>query len=163
MSAIHDIPVETIDGEQTTLGEHAGKVILVVNVASQCGFTPQYGPLEELWQTYGDKGLVVAGFPCNQFGGQEPGSNDQIAQFCETRFSVSFPMYAKVDVKGAGAHPLFKHLTDARPGLLGTKGIKWNFTKFLIGRNGEVIARFAPKDAPTGAKMKQAIERALDA
>ncbi len=161
MSAIHDIPVETIDGEQTTLGEHAGKVILVVNVASQCGFTPQYGPLEELWQAYGDKGLVVAGFPCNQFGGQEPGTNDQIAQFCETRFSVSFPMYAKVDVKGAGAHPLFKHLTEAKPGLLGTKGIKWNFTKFLIGRNGEVIARFAPKDSPTGAKMKQAIEQAL--
>lgn len=163
MSDIHGIPVKTIDGQETTLGEHAGKVLLVVNVASQCGFTPQYSGLEELWQTYGEQGLVVLGFPCNQFGSQEPGSNDQIAQFCETRFSVTFPMYEKVDVNGKNAHPLFQSLTDARRGLLGTRAIKWNFTKFLIGRDGRVLERFAPSEKPTGAKITGAISQALKA
>jgi len=158
---VHDIPVKTIDGQKTTLGAHAGKVLLVVNVASQCGFTPQYAGLEELWKTYGERGLVVLGFPCNQFGGQEPGSNDQIAQFCETHFSVTFPMYDKVEVKGPGAHPLFDHLTDQKRGLLGTKAIKWNFTKFLVDASGNVIDRFAPKEPPTGSKIRQAVERAL--
>lgn len=162
-ASIYDIPVRTIDGHKTTLDAYAGKVLLVVNVASQCGFTPQYGGLEELWKTYGDRGLVVLGFPCNQFGGQEPGSNDQIAQFCETHFSVTFPMFDKVKVKGPGAHPLFDHLTEQKRGLLGTKAIKWNFTKFLIGRSGAVLERFAPKDNPTAGKVIAAIERALAA
>ncbi len=164
MSApIHEIPVTTIDGRETTLGEHAGKVLLVVNVASQCGLTPQYAGLEELWQTYRDRGLVVLGFPCNQFGKQEPGTEEQIAQFCETRFSVSFPMYAKVEVNGSGAHPLYDFLTREKRGLLGTKAIKWNFSKFLVGRDGAVLARFAPTDKPTAGKITQAIESALAA
>lgn len=161
MAAIHQFAVTTIDGTATTLEEHAGKVMLVVNVASQCGLTPQYAGLEELWQTYRDQGLVVLGFPCNQFGRQEPGTEEQIAQFCETHFSVSFPMYGKVEVNGAGAHPLFKHLTEARRGLLGTRAIKWNFGKFLVGRDGTVLERFAPTEKPTSETIKKAIERAL--
>lgn len=160
-SAIHGIAVTTIDGRETTLEEHAGKVMLVVNVASQCGLTPQYTGLEKLWQTYRDQGLVVLGFPCNQFGRQEPGTHDEIVTFCETHFSVSFPLYAKVDVNGADAHPLFKHLTDAKRGLLGTRAIKWNFGKFLVGADGTVLERFAPTEKPTSPKIKQAIERAL--
>lgn len=161
--SIHEIPVRTLDGRETTLAEHAGKVLLVVNVASECGFTPQYADLEALWRTYRDQGLVVLGFPCNQFGGQEPGSSDQIASFCSTRFDVSFPMFEKVEVNGSGAHPLFVRLTEEGRGLLGTKAVKWNFTKWLIGKDGAVITRFAPSDKPLGSKIRQAVEQALAA
>ena len=131
-----DIPCVTIDGEHKTLADFDAKVLLVVNTASQCGFTPQYKGLEELWQRYGERGLVVLGFPCNQFGGQEPDSEAQIATFCERRFGVSFPLFAKVEVNGGDAHPLFIELKKRAPGLLGSKAIKWNFTKFLIADQG---------------------------
>ena len=142
------IPCTTIKGEQKTLADFAGKAILVVNTASKCGFTPQYKGLENLWQTYKDQGLVVLGFPCNQFGKQEPGNEGAISEFCELNFGVSFPLFKKVDVNGAQAHPLFVQLKKTAPGLLGSQGIKWNFTKFLIGRDGRVLGRYAPTDSP---------------
>ena len=160
-TSIQDIPLTTLDGTPASLGDHAGKVLLVVNVASKCGFTPQYTGLQSLWETYRDRGLVVLGFPSNQFGAQDPGSNDQIASFCQLNFGVSFPMMAKVDVNGAQAHPLYQWLKDEAPGLLGSKGIKWNFTKFLVGRDGRVIKRYAPQDAPD--KLAADIEAALAA
>ena len=159
MSTIYDFEVRTIDGKTVPLEQFKGKALLIVNTASACGYTPQFGGLEELHKTYGDKGLVVLGFPCNQFGSQDPGSNDEIAQFCQLNFGVSFPMMAKVDVNGDNADPLFKFLTKEAPGLLGTTGIKWNFTKFLVGKDGEVIKRFAPADAPAG--LTKDIEKAL--
>jgi len=134
-------------------------VLLIVNTASACGFTPQFAGLEKLWAAYRDRGLVVLGFPSNEFGGQDPGSNDQIASFCQLNYGVSFPMMAKVKVNGAEAHPLFAWLKDEAPGLLGSKGIKWNFTKFLVGRDGRVIKRYAPQDAPE--KLASDIEAAL--
>ena len=143
-----DIPCTTITGEHTTLADYAGKALLVVNTASKCGFTPQYKGLETLWQKYRDQGLVVLGFPCNQFGHQEPGDEAAISEFCELNFGVSFPLFQKIEVNGDEAHPLFVQLKDRAPGLLGSKAIKWNFTKFLISRNGQVVKRFAPATKP---------------
>lgn len=154
-----DIPCVTLGGEHKTLADYPGKVLLVVNTASQCGFTPQYKGLEQLWQTYRERGLVVLGFPCNQFGSQEKGSESEIANFCDLNFGVRFPLMGKIDVNGANAHPLYRWLTAEAPGVLGTKAIKWNFTKFLVGRDGQVIRRYAPQDAP--AKLSTDIEAAL--
>jgi len=137
-----------IDGTEQRLAEYKGKVVLIVNTASKCGFTPQYKGLESVWQQYKDKGLVVLGFPCNQFGKQEPGDEGAISEFCELNFGVSFPLFKKVDVNGADAHPLFVQLKKRAPGLLGSQGIKWNFTKFLIGKDGQVVKRFAPTTKP---------------
>jgi glutathione peroxidase len=148
MSTIYDFEARQIDGKTVPLKKYQGKVLLIVNTASACGFTPQFGGLEELHQQYGKKGLVVLGFPCNQFGAQDPGSNDEIAQFCQLNFGVSFPMMAKIDVNGPSADPLFQWVTAEAPGLLGSKAIKWNFTKFLIGKDGQVIKRYAPTDEP---------------
>jgi glutathione peroxidase len=148
MSTIYEFEARQIDGKTVPLKKYQGKVLLIVNTASACGFTPQFGGLEELHQQYGKKGLVVLGFPCNQFGAQDPGSNDEIAQFCQLNFGVSFPMMAKIDVNGPSADPLFQWVTAEAPGLLGSKAIKWNFTKFLIGKDGQVIKRYAPTDEP---------------
>ena len=153
--------ITTINGERTTLEPYKGKVLLVVNVASQCGLSPQYAGLQELWTELGDQGLVVLGFPCNQFGHQEPGTDAQIATFCETDWAVTFPLFSKIEVNGAGTHPLYKQLKSAAPGLLGTELIKWNFTKFLVGRDGTVITRFAPTDTP--GSIRQAVVSALAA
>ncbi|KPA96959.1 MULTISPECIES: glutathione peroxidase [Pseudomonas] len=143
-----NIPCTTIKGEQKTLADFAGKALLVVNTASKCGFTPQYKGLEALWQHYKDQGLVVLGFPCNQFGKQEPGNEAAISEFCELNYGVSFPLFKKIEVNGAGAHPLFVQLKKDAPGLLGSERIKWNFTKFLISRDGKVVKRFAPLTKP---------------
>ncbi|OEC36574.1 glutathione peroxidase [Pseudomonas cuatrocienegasensis] len=145
---LFDIPLTTIKGEQTTLADFAGKAVLVVNTASKCGFTPQYKGLESLWQQYKDRGLVVLGFPCNQFGKQEPGNEGAISEFCELNFGVTFPLFKKVDVNGADAHPLFVQVKKRAPGLLGSQGIKWNFTKFLISADGSQVKRFAPTTKP---------------
>jgi glutathione peroxidase len=147
-NALFDIPVTTIKGEQKTLADFGGKAVLVVNTASKCGFTPQYKGLESVWQQYKDQGLVVLGFPCNQFGKQEPGDEGAISEFCELNFGVSFPLFKKVDVNGSDAHPLFVNLKKSAPGLLGSQGIKWNFTKFLLSADGTVIKRFAPTTKP---------------
>jgi glutathione peroxidase len=159
--SIEDFEAETIDGKTVKLSKYRGKVLLIVNTASQCGFTPQFRGLERLWETYRERGLVVVGFPSNQFGAQDPGSNDEIASFCEMNYGVSFPMMGKIDVNGAGAHPLYQWLAREAPGLLGTKAIKWNFTKFLVGRDGQVLQRYAPQDAPE--KLASDIEAALAA
>jgi glutathione peroxidase len=148
MTTVHDFSVRTIDGANKALADYKGQVLLVVNVASECGFTPQYEGLEQLHRTYQARGFAVLGFPCNQFGAQEPGTEAQIKQFCETRFGVSFPMFAKVDVNGPDTHPLYTYLKSSEPGLLGTEAIKWNFTKFLVGRDGQVIKRYAPQTKP---------------
>ena len=148
MSPLDAIPVVTIDGETRTFGEFAGKLTLVVNVASNCGFTPQYRGLEALYRKFKDRGLVVLGFPCNQFAQQEPGSADDIKSFCSLNYDVTFPMFAKVDVNGARAHPLFKALKKDAPGILSSEVIKWNFTKFLVGDSGTVLKRYAPTDSP---------------
>lgn len=148
MSALLDIPLTTIKGEQKTLADFGGKALLVVNTASKCGFTPQYKGLENVWQQYKDQGLVVLGFPCNQFGKQEPGEEGAISEFCELNFGVSFPLFKKVDVNGRDAHPLFVSLKKSAQGLLGSQGIKWNFTKFLLSADGSVIKRFAPTTKP---------------
>jgi len=145
---IYDIPVKRIDGSETTMREYEGKVLLVVNTASRCGFTPQYKGLEELHRKYKDRGLRVLGFPCNQFGHQEPGDEAEIKSFCNLNYDVGFDLFAKVDVNGDAAHPLFEHLKAEAPGLLGTKAIKWNFTKFLVAPDGKVLERFAPNTAP---------------
>ena len=147
-ASVYDFEARTIGGQPVSLAEHRGKVLLVVNTASACGFTPQFGALETLWQTYRDKGLVVVGFPSNQFGQQDPGSNEEIASFFSSNYGVSFHMMSKVDVKGDAAHQLFRWLTGEAPGLLGTKFIKWNLTMFLVGRDGQVIKRYAPIDKP---------------
>ena len=160
-TALPDIAVEDISGKPVRLADHAGKVLLIVNTASQCGFTPQFAGLEKLWASYRSRGLVVLGFPSNEFGAQDPGSNDQIASFCQLNYGVSFPMMAKVQVNGSAAHPLYDWLKTEAPGLLGSKGIKWNFTKFLVGRDGKVIKRYAPQDAPE--KLAKDIEVALAA
>ena len=158
---LHDFESQSIRGEPAHFASQKGKVVLVVNTASQCGFTPQFAGLEQLWQDYRDEGLVVVGFPCNQFGGQDPGANGEIEQFCQVNYGVTFPMMAKVDVNGARAHPLWKWLKEAAPGVLGTTSIKWNFTKFLVGKDGRVIKRFAPNDDPNA--MRRDIEAALKA
>ena len=148
MTSLSDIPLQTIDGRNQTFGDYAGKAMLVVNVASQCGFTPQYEGLEALYRRYRDKGFVVLGFPCDQFGRQEPGAEAEIRNFCSQEYDVTFPLFAKTKVNGEGAHPLFKALKSAAPGLFGTQAIKWNFTKFLIDKQGRVVRRYAPTDRP---------------
>ncbi len=161
MPTVYDYSANNIQGKSVKLDKFKGKVMLIVNTASACGFTPQFGGLEELHKTLGAKGLVVLGFPCNQFGAQDSGSNGEIAEFCQLNYGVSFPMMEKVDVNGSGAHPLFQWLTAEAPGLLGSKAIKWNFTKFLISKDGSVVKRYAPTDTPAG--MTQDIEAALAA
>ena len=146
--SIRDFEALDITGRSVKLADQAGKLVLIVNTASQCGFTPQFAGLEALWQAYKDRGLVIMGFPSNQFGHQDPGSNDEIASFCQLNYGVSFPMMAKVDVNGGHTHPLYAWLKAEAPGLLGSKAIKWNFTKFLVGRDGQVIKRYAPQDKP---------------
>ena len=147
-TTIYDFEALSIDGKPANLSTQRGKVILVVNTASACGFTPQFGGLEQLWQDYRDRGLVVVGFPSNEFGGQDPGSNGEIATFCQRNYGVSFPMMGKVKVNGGQAHPLWKWLTAEAPGVLGTKSVKWNFTKFLVDRNGKVVGRYASSVKP---------------
>ena len=151
MPGIYDFSATSLDGEDIALKRYEGQVLLIVNTASKCGFTPQYEGLEQLYRELSPRGFAVLGFPCNQFGAQEPGDAKQIAEFCESRYEVSFPMFAKIDVNGAGAHPLYKYLKGAKSGLLGSS-IKWNFTKFLVDRAGKVIARHAPTAAPQGLK-----------
>ena len=146
--SLYEIEVTDIEGRARRLSEFAGKALLVVNTASQCGFTPQYEGLEKLSRRYADRGLAVLGFPCDQFGHQEPGDEAQIRGFCTSRFGVTFPMFAKIEVNGSGAHPLYRHLKKEAPGLLGTEAIKWNFTKFLVDPAGRVVARYAPTTAP---------------
>jgi glutathione peroxidase len=156
---IYDYSARRLGGDAQSLADYRGQVLLVVNVASQCGMTPQYKGLEALYRKYKDNGLVVLGFPCNQFGAQEPGSEVDIQAFCSTNYDVSFPMFAKIDVNGADAHPLYVHLKGEKPGVLGTEAIKWNFTKFLVGRDGKVVRRFAPTDKPED--MDSAVAAAL--
>ena len=158
---IYDFEALSIEGKPAHLSTQRGKVILVVNTASACGFTPQFAGLEQLWQDYRDQGLVIVGFPSNEFGGQDPGSNETIAEFCQLNYGVSFPMMAKVKVNGSDAHPLWQWLKGEAPGLLGTQAVKWNFTKFLVGRDGRVVKRYAPNDAPES--LRQDIEKALAA
>ena len=160
-TSIYDFEALSIQGKPAQLATQRGKVMLVVNTASACGFTPQFAGLETLWKTYGDKGLVVLGFPSNEFGGQDPGSDGEIASFCEMNYGVSFPMMSKVKVNGAEAHPLWKWLTKEAPGILGSKSVKWNFTKFLVGRDGKVLGRYAPTDKPEA--IAKDIEAALAA
>ena len=148
MTTAYDFSAKTIDGAEQPLSEFRGKAMLVVNVASKCGFTPQYTGLEALHRKFKDKGIVVLGFPCDQFGHQEPGDEAEIKSFCALTYDVSFPMYAKVDVNGANTHPLYKWMKEEKSGFLGTDGVKWNFTKFLIDRNGNVVKRYAPTDTP---------------
>ena len=145
---IYDIEVRTIDGRSVKMSDFKGKTLLVVNVASRCGFTPQYKGLENLYRDFKDRGFLILGFPCNQFGSQEPGSDEEIKSFCSTTYQVSFPMFSKVDVNGDSAHPLFKLLKKAEKGILGTEAVKWNFTKFLVSPSGEVLKRFSPTTAP---------------
>jgi len=157
--ALLDIPARDIDGRERTLNEFKGKAILIVNVASKCGYTSQYDGLEKLFQSYKERGLVVAGFPCNQFFGQEPGSNAEIKAFCRERYGVSFPMFAKLDVKGSGQHPLFKALTGEKSPLPGK--VSWNFNKFLVDREGKLVARFGSSTKPSSQKLLKAIDEAL--
>ena len=148
MPTAHDFQAIDIDGQTVSLSNYRGKVLLIVNVASKCGFTPQYSGLEKLWQDYRGRGLVVLGFPCDQFGSQEPGDEEEIKNFCSINFNVSFPMFAKIEVNGDQAHPLWKWLKQEKSGLLGIGAIKWNFSKFLVGRDGKVLKRYAPTDKP---------------
>jgi glutathione peroxidase len=148
MATIYDFTVDDIQGKPVNLDRYRGKVLLVVNTASKCGFTPQYKGLEALYRKYHDRGLEILGFPCNQFGAQEPGSEQEIATFCQTNYDVTFPMFAKIDVNGDATAPLYRYLKREKPGLLGTEAIKWNFTKFLVDRDGRVVARYAPNDTP---------------
>ena len=159
--SVYDFEAVGIDGRPVRLADYRGRVLLIVNTASACGFTPQFAGLEALWNGYRERGLVVLGFPSNQFGHQDPGSNEEIASFCQKNYGVSFPMMAKVDVNGPQAHPLYRWLTAEAPGLLGSKAIKWNFTKFLVGRDGRVRKRYAPNDKPEG--LGSDIEEALAA
>ena len=148
MSSAHDFSARAIDGADRSLAEYKGKVLLIVNVASKCGFTPQYTGLEALQRKYADRGFAVLGFPCDQFGHQEPGNEEEIRNFCSLNYDVTFPMFAKIEVNGDGAHPLYEYLKSSAKGILGTEGIKWNFTKFLIDREGRVVRRYAPTDKP---------------
>ena len=148
MSTAYDFSAKTLDGQEQSLSDYQGKAMLVVNTASKCGFTPQYTGLEKLWEKYQDKGLVVLGFPCDQFGHQEPGDADEIRNFCSLNYDVSFPLYEKIDVNGGAAHPLWKWLKKEKPGLMGMEAIKWNFTKFLVDKKGKVVKRYAPTDTP---------------
>lgn len=157
MTTVHDFTVRTIEGAEQSLADHRGKVLLIVNVASRCGLTPQYTALEALHRKHAARGFSVLGFPCNQFGGQEPGTEAQILEFCTLNYEVSFPMYGKVEVNGEGTHPLYAHLKSAAPGLLGSESLKWNFTKFLVDREGREVRRYAPTDSP------ESIEKDIEA
>lgn len=157
--SVYDYSAKTLDGQDASLADYRGQVLLIVNTASKCGFTPQYEGLEQLWRTYKDRGLTILAFPCNQFGAQEPGDASEIANFCSLTYDVTFPVMSKIDVNGADAHPLYKFLKKEQKGLLGTEAIKWNFTKFLIGRDGEVVERFAPTTKPED--LKAALEALL--
>ena len=157
--SVHDFSARRLDGSEQALADYRGQVLLIVNVASRCGFTPQYAGLEALYRKYRDRGFAVLGFPCNQFGAQEPGTEADIQGFCSTNYDVSFPMFAKIDVNGDGAHPLYRHLKGEKPGVLGTEAIKWNFTKFLVDGEGNVVERYAPKDEP--ASIAPDIEKLL--
>jgi len=159
MPSLYDFTAQTLDGKPAPLADYRGRVVLIVNTASKCGFTPQYEGLEALWRNYKDKGLTILGFPCNQFGAQEPGNAEEIASFCSLTYDVSFPMMAKIDVNGPKTDPLYAFLKHEKKGLLGSEAIKWNFTKFLIDRSGKVVARFAPTDKPEA--LKGAIEKLL--
>jgi glutathione peroxidase len=160
---VYDFSARLLDGQEVNLGEFQGKVLLIVNTASKCGFTPQYAGLEELYRTYKERGLEILGFPCNQFGAQEPGAAGEIEAFCKKNYSVSFPIFEKIEVNGADAHPLYRFLKKSKPGLLGVigaSGIKWNFTKFLIDRKGSVVGRYGPSKAPKA--LAATIDRLLD-
>ncbi len=159
MPSIYDIPVQTANGETSTLAEYRGQVMLIVNTASKCGFTPQYAGLEALYRKYSSQEFVVLGFPCNQFGAQEPGDMSEIQNFCSLTYDVTFPLFAKIDVNGSDTAPLYKHLKSAAPGLLGSEAIKWNFTKFFIDREGNVVERYAPTTTPES--LESVIESAL--
>ncbi|NVM89678.1 glutathione peroxidase [Variovorax sp. SG517] len=161
MASVYDFEANLIDGKPVKLSTFKGKVLLIVNTASKCGFTPQFAGLEALHEKYADKGLAVLGFPSNQFGGQDPGTNEEIGAFCTKNYGVSFPMMEKIDVNGSNAAPLYQWLTKEKPGLLGSTAIKWNFTKFLIGRDGTVLKRYAPLDTP--ASLERDVEAALAA
>jgi len=152
--SVYDYSARGLKGEEVSLSAYKGRVLLIVNTASQCGFTPQYAGLEALQETYGPRGFDVLGFPCNQFGGQEPGTEAEIGTFCETRFGVTFPLFSKIEVNGPATHPLWAYLKKARPGLLGSEAVKWNFTKFLVNRSGEVVERFASTIAPQALAPK---------
>lgn len=159
MKTIYDIKLETIDGQETTLEPHKGKVMLIVNVASKCGYTSQYDGLEALYRKYKDQGVVVLGFPCNQFGSQEPGSEEEIQNFCRVNFGVTFPMFSKINVNGEETHPLYRYLKSEQPGILGTEAIKWNFTKFLVDKEGKVVERFGSSTKPS--ELESSIEALL--
>ena len=159
MTTLYDFEARTLDGQPRPLSDFKGKVLLIVNTASKCGFTPQYQGLQKLYDNFADRGLEVLGFPCNQFGHQEPGDSGEIGAFCEKNYGVRFPVFEKIDVNGEHAHPLFRYLKAEAPGVLGTEGIKWNFTKFLVGRDGRVVKRYAPKDKPE--KLADDIEALL--
>lgn len=156
---VHDFEANTLRGREESLSKYKGKVLLVVNTASKCGLTPQYKGLQEVYDKFKDRGFEILGFPSNQFAGQEPGESEDIAEFCEINYGVSFPMYEKINVKGADAHPLFKYLTKEAPGVLGSKSIKWNFTKFLVDQEGRVLKRFAPQTTPD--QIEEDIEKLL--
>ncbi len=159
MASIYDLEAKSLDGTRLTLDQFKGKALLIVNTASKCGFTPQYQALESVYRKFKDRGFEILGFPCNQFGKQEPGDAQEIASFCSTRYDVSFPMFEKIEVNGDGAHPLYRLLKAAAPGVLGSEAIKWNFTKFLVGRDGKVVQRYAPATKPE--KIEDDIEAAL--
>ena len=159
MSNIYQFEAELLEGDVKALADYKGKVMLIVNTASKCGFTPQFAGLEKLYEKYKPQGLEILGFPCNQFGGQDPGTNKEIGVFCQRNYGVNFPMFAKVDVKGPEAHAIFRFLTREAKGVLGSQNIKWNFTKFLVGRNGEVLGRYAPTTKPEA--LEADIEKAL--
>ena len=158
-SNVFDFSCSTSSGDERSLADYRGKILLVVNTASKCGFTPQFAGLEEMYEKYRERGLEILGFPCNQFGKQDPGSNEEITEFCQLNYGVSFPIFGKIEVNGRGADPLYQHLKKAAPGALGTRGIKWNFTKFLINRDGEVLKRFSP--ATTPAQIEKEIEQLI--
>ena len=159
MTTFFDLSANLLSGKEQDFSAYQGKVVLVVNVASKCGLTPQYTGLEALWKKYKDRGLVILGFPCNQFNGQEPGDAAEIASFCSLTYPVSFPLFAKVEVNGGGTHPVYQHLKSAAPGVLGTEGVKWNFTKFLVDKKGEVVSRYAPTTTPES--LEKDIEKLL--
>jgi len=161
MTTVYDFSAEKLEGGEQSLADYRGKVLLIVNTASKCGFTPQFEGLEHVFKEYHDRGLMVLGFPCNQFASQDPGSNSEIGSFCQRNYGVSFPMFAKIDVNGNDAHPLYKFLTKEAKGILGSESVKWNFTKFLVGKDGNVIDRYAPTTKPES--MIADIEKALNA
>ncbi len=159
MTNLYQFEAELLEGDTKSLADYQGQVLLIVNTASKCGFTPQFAGLEKIYEKYKDRGFEVLGFPCNQFGGQDPGSNNEIGAFCQRNYGVSFPMFAKVDVKGPEAHAIFRYLTREAKGILGSENIKWNFTKFLVGRDGKVLNRYAPTTKPES--LEEDIEKAL--